>query len=130
MTLREWLVLIGIIVIVGVLVDGFRRMRLAKKRESELSFGLEDVEGNNEAYGSELPNGGARVKGDQSAPKQQNPVAEVARKWQQRNEEAAHVTARDRIEPDISGLEESGTSQAAVANSVRAEHNAFEPVQH
>ena len=65
MTLREWLILIGILVITGVVVDGYRRMRLARKRASELSFGLEEVKGSDEDFGSELPNGGARrTKGD------------------------------------------------------------------
>ena len=61
MSLREWLILVGILVIVVVMVDGYRRMRLAKKRASELSFGLEEVKGYDDDFSSELPNGGARV---------------------------------------------------------------------
>ncbi len=57
MSLREWLILIGILVIVAVMVDGYRRMRLAKKRATELNFGLEEVKGYDDAL-SELPNGG------------------------------------------------------------------------
>ena len=60
MTLREWLIIIGILVISGVVIDGYRRMRLARKRASELSFGLEEVKGYDEDFSSELPNGGAR----------------------------------------------------------------------
>ncbi len=60
MSLREWLILIGILVIAGVLVDGYRRMRLARKRSSEISFGLEEVKGYDDDFSSELPNGGAR----------------------------------------------------------------------
>ena len=62
MSLREWLILIGILVIVVVMVDGYRRMRLAKKRASELSFGLEEVKGYDDDFSSELPNGGARAR--------------------------------------------------------------------
>lgn len=61
MSLREWLILIGILVIVVVMVDGYRRMRLAKKRATELNFGLEEVKGYDDAL-SELPNGGARAR--------------------------------------------------------------------
>ena len=60
MSLREWLILIGILVIAGVLADGYRRMRLARKRSSEISFGLEEVKGYDDDFSSELPNGGAR----------------------------------------------------------------------
>ncbi|WP_299726218.1 cell division protein ZipA [uncultured Endozoicomonas sp.] len=60
MDLRDWLILIGILVIIGVLADGYRRMRLARKRSSELNFGLEDVNGGEDEFSSELPNGGAR----------------------------------------------------------------------
>lgn len=62
MSLREWLIFVGILVIVVVMVDGYRRMRLAKKRASELSFGLEEVKGYDDDFSSELPNGGARVR--------------------------------------------------------------------
>ncbi len=62
MSLRDWLILIGILVIVGVLADGYRRMRLARKRASELSFGLEEVKGYDDDFSSELPNGGARSR--------------------------------------------------------------------
>ena len=62
MSLRDWLILIGLLIIVGILADGYRRMRLAKKRSSELSFGLEEVKGYDEEFSSELPNGGARSR--------------------------------------------------------------------
>ncbi|USE38616.1 cell division protein ZipA [Endozoicomonas sp. SCSIO W0465] len=60
--MREWLILIGILVIAGVLADGYRRMRLARKRSSEISFGLEEVKGYDDDFSSELPNGGARPR--------------------------------------------------------------------
>ncbi|MDP0588667.1 MAG: cell division protein ZipA [Candidatus Endonucleobacter bathymodioli] len=63
MSLREWLVLTGIIVIVVVFIDGYRRMYMAKKRAGELEFGifgLDEAKGD-DCFGSELPNGGARI---------------------------------------------------------------------
>lgn len=61
MSLRDWLILIGVALLIGIFVDGYRRMRLAKKRTSELSFSIEPVKGYDDALSSELPNGGARV---------------------------------------------------------------------
>ena len=86
MSLREWLILIGVVIIAGVVVDGYRRMRLAKKRSSELSFGLEDVKGSEEGFGSELPNGGARRKNRSLA-------------------ESDHIGLDDRVEPGFSAID-------------------------
>lgn len=98
MSLRDWLVIIGIVVIIGVLADGYRRMRLARKRASELSFGLEDVKGNEDEFGSELPNGGARKS--EGRPQK----LETVKNWV-RSEESPHLPVRERIEPEISSLE-------------------------
>lgn len=71
MSLREWLVLIGILVITVVIIDGYRRLRLARKSARELSFGLEEVRGDHDGFGSELPNGGARKQSaSQSRPQE------------------------------------------------------------
>ncbi len=59
--MREWLALFGVLAVAIVVIDGYRRMRLARKRATELSFGLEEVKGSDGGFGSELPNGGARV---------------------------------------------------------------------
>ncbi|MCL6271649.1 cell division protein ZipA [Sansalvadorimonas sp. 2012CJ34-2] len=61
MNFRDLLVIAGVLVVLGVLADGLRRMWLAKRRANDLNFGLEDVHGCEDDYGSELPNGGARV---------------------------------------------------------------------
>ncbi len=61
---RDILVIVGVLVVFGVLADGLRRMWLAKRRANELNFGLEDVHGSEDEYGSELPNGGARLIDD------------------------------------------------------------------
>lgn len=74
MSLREWLILIGILVVVGVFVDGYRRMRLARRRLSEISFGLEEVRGNDDAFSSELPNGGARPSSLKEGGAQKSPA--------------------------------------------------------
>lgn len=114
MSLRDWLVVIGIVVIIGVLADGYRRMRLARKRASELSFGLEDVKGNEDEFGSELPNGGAR-KSEGSPQK-----LETVKGWV-RSEESSHLPVRERIEPEISSLESEIVAPARPVTSVQAQ---------
>mgnify|MGYP002700259091 CR=1 FL=1 len=66
--MREWLTVIIVLLIVGVLLDGWRRMRQSKKQSIKMSrsmqAGSESVgadKSSGETYGSELPNGGARV---------------------------------------------------------------------
>lgn len=62
LNLRTVLVILGAIVMLGILVDGFRRMRRARYEALKL-----DVKGDfkfpEENFSSELPNGGARVIG-------------------------------------------------------------------
>jgi cell division protein ZipA len=65
MDLRDWLIIIGAVIIVGILVDGFRRMRLANKDSLKMSrdMGGDISTGDplEEDYNPELPSGGARV---------------------------------------------------------------------
>jgi cell division protein ZipA len=65
MSLREWLIAIGTLVIIGIVIDGVRRMRRARKESMAISSGmgadkLEDSPLDDE-YNPELPNGGART---------------------------------------------------------------------
>ncbi len=66
LNLRTVLVILGSIIMLGILVDGFRRMRRA--RRDALSI---DVKGDykfpEDSFPSELPNGGARVIGEVDA---------------------------------------------------------------
>ncbi|RRJ84418.1 cell division protein ZipA [Aestuariirhabdus litorea] len=58
MGVREWLVVVAVLLIVGILADGYRRMRAARQRSQELDFSFK---GRSEEFNDELPNGGARV---------------------------------------------------------------------
>lgn len=64
MNLRDWLIIIGVVIIIGILVDGYRRMRLAKKDALKMSL---DMGGNfentpiDDNFNPELPSGGARI---------------------------------------------------------------------
>jgi len=67
--MREWLTVIVVLLIAGILLDGLRRMRQSRHggikmsrnigQQSGMGSDKEDVD----QYGSELPNGGARVIG-------------------------------------------------------------------
>ncbi|MCK7543161.1 cell division protein ZipA [Marinobacter bryozoorum] len=64
MSLREWLIAIGALIIIAIVVDGLRRMRRARKDAITISEGMgaDDIEGSplDDDYNPELPNGGAR----------------------------------------------------------------------
>lgn len=61
--MKEGLTLIIAVVIIGVLLDGIRRMRLAKRNAIKMSLNSrrEDQADPLDDYPSELPNGGARI---------------------------------------------------------------------
>ncbi len=64
MSLREWLIAIGTLVILAIVIDGLRRMRRARKDAMEISsgMGVDDLEESplEKEFNPELPNGGAR----------------------------------------------------------------------
>lgn len=65
MSLREWLIAIGTLVIIGIVIDGLRRMRRARKESIAISSGMgaDNLKASplDENHNSELPNGGART---------------------------------------------------------------------
>ncbi len=65
MSLREWLIAIGTLVVLGIVIDGIRRMRRARKESMAISSGMGvdklDESPLDDHYNPELPNGGARA---------------------------------------------------------------------
>lgn len=64
MNLREWLIVFGVVIIAGIVLDGIRRMRRARKDSLEVSIGMGgEIENSplDEGFNPELPNGGARI---------------------------------------------------------------------
>lgn len=63
--MQEWLTVIVVLLIVGILLDGWRRMRASKRDSIKVSKRARHFESSSDAidepYTSELPNGGARV---------------------------------------------------------------------
>jgi cell division protein ZipA len=63
-TTKQWLIGIILIVIIAILIDGFRRMRRARQDSLHMSLNVKKKPAsyeNKKPYGSEFPNGGARV---------------------------------------------------------------------
>ncbi|TBW59015.1 cell division protein ZipA [Marinobacter halodurans] len=64
MSLREWLIAIGALIILGIVIDGLRRMRRARQEAAAISSGMgaDDIESSpiDEEFNPELPNGGSR----------------------------------------------------------------------
>ena len=65
MSLREWLIIIGVAIIVGLVIDGVRRVRRARQDSLEISRGMGadelDASPIDDEFNPELPNGGART---------------------------------------------------------------------
>ncbi|MBJ6138012.1 cell division protein ZipA [Marinobacter litoralis] len=65
MSLREWLIAIGTLVIIGIVVDGIRRMHRARKESIAISsgMGVDELDDSplDPDFNPELPNGGARI---------------------------------------------------------------------
>lgn len=62
LNLRTVLVVLAAIVMLGILIDGFRRMRRARQEALKLDV-KQDFQFPEDGFSSELPNGGARVIG-------------------------------------------------------------------
>ncbi len=98
MNLRELLIVVGVVFIAGIVIDGFRRMRRAKKDSLEMSLGMGgEIENTplDDGFNPELPNGGART------------VSELESE-QVKIEQAVATTApnvsEERIEPSIGSV--------------------------
>ena len=94
--MRDWLVILGVLVVLVVLADGLRRMWLSRRKDNELSFGLEDIQGQVDDFSSELPNGGARLKNGHE-------IADDVQDAPVRTE--PHLDAGLRVEPELPPLD-------------------------
>lgn len=91
MNFRDWLIVVGLIVIVGLIIDAFRRLWFQRRLKNEITFGLQTVKGA-EDYSSELPNGGARLKNGEDV----SPVGFAPSK------ESSVMSGHDRVAPVFS----------------------------
>ncbi len=103
---REILIALGALLIVAILLDGFRRVRRAGKGKLRVKRRRQPIfEGDDfEEFGSELPGGGARVVGfrDEDSVEQLSQTIKANREY-----DASRVTAPFRhTEPVAKGFEE------------------------
>lgn len=102
--MRDWLTVIIVILIVVILVDGVRRMRIARRDKIRMSRSIYKSQSTREEpakadlYTSELPNGGARVIG-QRDPAMAPKAAKVSAKPSSRDQ-----SSRDKHRPEQTSL--------------------------
>ncbi len=65
LNIRDWMIIVGVLLIVVVLLDGYRRMRNERRGNIRMSLNKQFLNsaGADESSSSELPNGGARQVG-------------------------------------------------------------------
>ena len=101
MDLREWLIVAGVVLVVLILVDGWRRVGGRSNRikmKIDRSFeGSADVEEKEDKNNPELPNGGARLKREVDRPDIDQLMAEEAKNAPAQSE---------RIEPSFAPIDE------------------------
>ena len=103
--LRQWLLIIGPLLVLGVILHGYYRMRLSSndlKMNLDKSFlnreYIYEEDEKRELASTELPNGGARVIGESSAP---NELAEMGHKRDSRTEEMSQEYNSSKDAEDI-----------------------------
>ena len=103
--LRQWLLIIGPLLVLGVVLHGYYRMRVSSndlKMNLDKSFlnreYIYEEDEERELASTELPNGGARVIGESSAP---NELAEMGHKRDSRTEEMSQEYNSSKEAEDI-----------------------------
>ena len=103
--LRQWLLIIGPLLVLGVVLHGYYRMRVSSndlKMNLDKSFlnreYMYEEDEERELASTELPNGGARVIGESSAP---NELAEMGHKRDSRTEEMSQEYNSSKDAEDI-----------------------------
>ncbi len=113
MNLRELLIVLGSIIVAGVVLDGFRRMRRAKRDSLEMSVGMGgEIENTplDDGFNPELPNGGARVLGELDSNEQELPTLSAST-------ETISTGTRivgERIEPSMGDVDSTENNYSAV----------------
>ncbi len=100
--IREWLTVIIILLIVAVILDGLRRVRQARRNGIKMSLSMHQgtTKDDLDVYGSELPNGGARVVGQRDA----NKAGEVNTTVRKSSERKHFKSSRPRPQPEQQSL--------------------------
>lgn len=111
-SLREWLILVGVIIIIGVLLDGYRRVRKNRRGSLKLAIdkNLKFKEGDKiDFYNGELPNGAARIvtrssQDTSSNPSENQEVLETSEISETENNQAADTYSSTDDTPETDDL--------------------------
>lgn len=61
LSIREWLVIVGAVIVFGIALDAYRRIRRDKREQEEFKNAMSGLPPKGSDFNPELPNGGARV---------------------------------------------------------------------
>ncbi|MBA4501026.1 cell division protein ZipA [Marinobacterium marinum] len=76
-SLREWLIIGGILIVILILVDGWRRVSANRGRlRLDIDSTLSDLPDEDSSHNPELPNGGARLRDHEGRPLEDRPRVE------------------------------------------------------
>jgi cell division protein ZipA len=89
MSLREWLLIVGLIILALILIDGYRRVKRARRDSLEMSIEMGgEIENSpiDEHFNPELPNGGARVVDNLSTQQKKEQEQDISLSTENRQE--------------------------------------------
>ena len=132
---QDWFIVIGALLIVGVLLDAWRRYRSDRRNPIRMArktmgpgggFARDEVD----FSGSELPVGGARVINREADPVEPSPKPTLNRRFGARTEpriEAAPAVPPASVPAAVSVSAPASADELPVPSAAVAEHRAFEP---
>ena len=100
--MKEWVTVIIVLLIVAILLDGVRRMRIAQRDKIRMSRSMYKNKGNNDAspkdnFSSELPNGGARVIGPRGSSNGQGQPKNTRHHKNNNSQEQTHLDLEEPV---------------------------------
>jgi cell division protein ZipA len=126
LNLRTVLVVLGALVMLGILFDGFRRMQRSRKEALSLDV-KENFKFPEASFSSELPNGGARVVGERDA----ETLLEETQKFRDQLDDLPGISALDKLEEKAAhdldpAIQESLHEERIYAGEPDFQHDSYE----
>lgn len=113
--MREWLICCGVILVLVVLFDGFRRMRQEHKKEIKMARKMggsfPEAVVDKDDFGSELPNGGARVVARTEPSITETEAIDTASQVEDFQETLSTIEAAEQIQSDAQDAARSASTQ-------------------
>ena len=128
LSIRDWMFVIGVLLLLAVALDGYRRARRERRNQVKLSRNAKraarrriveepEPEQERERYTSELPGGGARrvVRSNRTTADSDEPEAPVEKKALKEKKEPTISFDDDMVEGETESMEESPEKQSSPA---------------